>query len=398
MGTSNSSGGRPGESGVSQDLIGTISLNLKEWNERRTSDEILREIQQSLSGMVGIRIATRKPDNGPPSGKPISIEISSRSPSLLDDSVEKISNALANIDGVINLQDDRPLPGIEWQIKVDRAEAARFGADITVIGTMIQLVTNGIKLGEYRPDDADDELDIRVRYPIEKRNLDEIDKLRIPSNDGLIPLSNFIERTANQKVSTIHRTDLRRTMKVEADVASGYLDSDIVNIMTKVLPSLNIDSQVNIKFRGGSEDQAEAMDFLSKALLISLAIMFIILVTQFNSLFQAFLILTAVVFSTGGVLLSNLLINEPFSIIMGGVGVITLAGIVVNNNIVLIDTYNVLRARGEESFEAIIRTCAVRLRPVILTTITTLLLTPSLLMLQANIINYFSARGLKSQQ
>ncbi len=446
VGTSNSSGGRPGESGVSQDLIGTISLNLKEWNERRTSDEILREIQQSLSGMVGIRIATRKPDNGPPSGKPISIEISSRSPSLLDDSVEKISNALANIDGVINLQDDRPLPGIEWQIKVDRAEAARFGADITVIGTMIQLVTNGIKLGEYRPDDADDELDIRVRYPIEKRNLDEIDKLRIPSNDGLIPLSNFIERTANQKVSTIHRTDLRRTMKVEADVASGYLDSDIVNIMTKVLPSLNIDSQVNIKFRGGSEDQAEAMDFLSKALLISLAIMFIILVTQFNSLFQAFLILTAVVFSTGGVLLSNLLINEPFSIIMGGVGVITLAGIVVNNNIVLIDTYNVLRARGEESFEAIIRTCAVRLRPVILTTITTimgllpmalsmninfisrevsfgapstqwwvqlsssvavglafatiltLLLTPSLLMLQANIINYFSARGLKSQQ
>ena len=440
VGTSNSSSGRPGESGASQDLIGTISLNLKEWNERRPSDEILREIRQSLSGMVGIRIATRKPDNGPPSGKPISIEISSRNPSLLYESVEKVSNALANIDGVINLQDDRPLPGIEWQIKVDRAEAARFGADITVIGTMIQLVTNGIKLGEYRPDDADDELDIRVRYPINKRNLDEIDKLRIPSNEGLIPLSNFIERTANQKVSTIHRTDLRRTMKVEADVTSGYLDADIVNIMTQILPSLNIDPQVNIKFRGGSEDQAEAMNFLSKALLISLAVMFIILVTQFNSLFQAFLILTAVVFSTGGVLLSNLIINEPFSIIMGGVGVITLAGIVVNNNIVLIDTYNVLRSKGEEPFEAIIRTCALRLRPVILTTVTTimglmpmalsmninfisrevsfgapstqwwvqlsssvaiglafatiltLLLTPSFLMLQANILNYFSAR------
>ena len=440
VGSSSSGGGRPGGSGASQDLIGTISLNLKEWDQRRPVDEILNDIRESLTGIVGIKLATRKPENGPPSGKPISIEISSRNPELLYGSVEKISNALGSIDGIINLQDDRPLPGIEWQIKVDRAAAARFGADITVIGTMIQLVTNGIKLGEYRPDDADDELDIRVRFPPNKRNLDEIDKLRISSNEGLIPISNFITRVPEQKVSTIHRTDLRRTMKVEAYVASGYLDSEIVKDMMGILPSLDIHPQVNVKFRGGSEDQEEAMNFLTKALVISLAIMFIILVTQFNSLFQAFLILTAVVFSTGGVLLSNLITGEPFSIIMSGVGVITLAGIVVNNNIVLIDTYNVLRSRGEKPIEAIIRTCVVRLRPVILTTVTTimglmpmalsmninflsrdvsfgapstqmwvqlssavavglafatiltLLLTPSFLMLQANALNYYSKR------
>tara|TARA_B110001454_G_scaffold66826_1_gene65039 strand:+ start:5643 stop:8813 length:3171 start_codon:yes stop_codon:yes gene_type:complete len=443
IGTSNSGGARPGESSASQDLIGTISLNLKEWDQRRPVDEIFHDIRQSVSGIAGIKIATRKPQEGPPSGKPITIEISSRNPDLLSDSVESISNALAGINGVINLQDDRPLKGIEWQIKVDRAEAARFGADITVIGTMIQLVTNGIKLGEYRPDDADDELDIRVRFPKNRRNLDEIDILRIPSNAGLIPLSNFITRVAAQKVSTIHRTDLRRTMKVEADVAPGYFDSEIVKEMIKILPNLDIHPQVNIKFRGGSEDQAEAMSFLTKALTISLAIMFIILVTQFNSFFQAFLILTAVVFSTGGVLLSNLITGEPFSIIMSGVGVIILAGIVVNNNIVLIDTYNVLRTRGEKPLEAIIRTCAVRLRPVILTTVTTiiglmpmalsmninflsrevsfgapstqwwaqlstavavglafatiltLLLTPSFLMLQANILSYYSTNKSK---
>ena len=443
IGTSNSGGARPGESSASQDLIGTISLNLKEWDQRRPVDEIFHDIRQSVSGIAGIKIATRKPQEGPPSGKPITIEISSRNPDLLSDSVESISNALAGINGVINLQDDRPLKGIEWQIKVDRAEAARFGADITVIGTMIQLVTNGIKLGEYRPDDADDELDIRVRFPKNRRNLDEIDILRIPSNAGLIPLSNFITRVAAQKVSTIHRTDLRRTMKVEADVAPGYFDSEIVKEMIKILPNLDIHPQVNIKFRVGSEDQAEAMIFLTKALTISLAIMFIILVTQFNSFFQAFLILTAVVFSTGGVLLSNLITGEPFSIIMSGVGVIILAGIVVNNNIVLIDTYNVLRTRGEKPLEAIIRTCAVRLRPVILTTVTTiiglmpmalsmninflsrevsfgapstqwwaqlstavavglafatiltLLLTPSFLMLQANILSYYSTNKSK---
>ena len=442
-GSSNTGRGRPSESSASQDLIGTISLNLKDWDQRRPVDEIFHDIRQSVSGIAGIKIATRKPEEGPPSGKPITIEISSRNPDLLSDSVESISNALASINGVINLQDDRPLKGIEWQIKVDRAEAARFGADITVIGTMIQLVTNGIKLGEYRPDDADDELDIRVRYPKNRRNLDEIDNLRIPSNEGLIPLSNFITRIAEQKVSTIHRSDLRRTMKVEADVAPGYFDSEIIKEMIKILPNLDIHPQVNIKFSGGYEDQAEAMSFLTKALTISLAIMFIILVTQFNSFFQAFLILTAVVFSTGGVLLSNLITGEPFSIIMSGVGVIILAGIVVNNNIVLIDTYNVLRTRGENSLEAIIRTCAVRLRPVILTTVTTimglmpmalsmninflsrevsfgapstqwwtqlstavavglafatiltLLLTPSFLMLQANILSYYSTNKSK---
>lgn len=442
-GSSNTGRGRPSESSASQDLIGTISLNLKEWDQRRPVDEIFHDIRQSVSEIAGIKIATRKPEEGPPSGKPITIEISSRNPDLLSDSVESISNALASINGVINLQDDRPLKGIEWQIKVDRAEAARFGADITVIGTMIQLVTNGIKLGEYRPDDADDELDIRVRYPKNRRNFDEIDNLRIPSDEGLIPLSNFITRIAEQKVSTIHRSDLRRTMKVEADVAPGYFDSEIIKEMIKILPNLDIHPQVNIKFSGGYEDQAEAMSFLTKALTISLAIMFIILVTQFNSFFQAFLILTAVVFSTGGVLLSNLITGEPFSIIMSGVGVIILAGIVVNNNIVLIDTYNVLRTRGENSLEAIIRTCAVRLRPVILTTVTTimglmpmalsmninflsrevsfgapstqwwtqlstavavglafatiltLLLTPSFLMLQANILSYYSTNKSK---
>jgi len=442
-GSSNTGRGRPSESSASQDLIGTISLNLKEWDQRRPVDEIFHDIRQSVSGIAGIKIATRKPEEGPPSGKPITIEISSRNPDLLSDSVESISNALASINGVINLQDDRPLKGIEWQIKVDRAEAARFGADITVIGTMIQLVTNGIKLGEYRPDDADDELDIRVRYPKNRRNFDEIDNLRIPSDEGLIPLSNFITRIAEQKVSTIHRSDLRRTMKVEADVAPGYFDSEIIKEMIKILPNLDIHPQVNIKFSGGYEDQAEAMSFLTKALTISLAIMFIILVTQFNSFFQAFLILTAVVFSTGGVLLSNLITGEPFSIIMSGVGVIILAGIVVNNNIVLIDTYNVLRTRGENPLEAIIRTCAVRLRPVILTTVTTimglmpmalsmninflsrevsfgapstqwwtqlstavavglafatiltLLLTPSFLMLQANILSYYSTNKSK---
>ncbi|MDH4256092.1 MAG: efflux RND transporter permease subunit, partial [Gammaproteobacteria bacterium] len=359
--------------GAAEDQIGSISLNFVEWNQRRSVDEILQDIREAVAGLAGITVEARKPQDGPRQGKPISIELSSRYPELLEDTVGRIRNALVSLDGVINVEDSRPLPGIEWQIDVDRAEAARFGADITLVGNMIQLVTNGIKIGEYRPDDADDEIDIRIRYPYDSRSLAQIDELRIPTNNGLVPISNFVERVPAQKVSTIQRTDLRRTMKIEADVAPGFLDSLIVADMAELLPSLGLDPRVVVSFRGGSEDQAEAMAFLQKAMLIALAAMAIILVTQFNSLFQAFLILTAVVFSTGGVLLGHMLMDRPFGIIMSGIGVITLAGIVVNNNIVFIDTYNVLRRRGEAPYEAVLRTCAVRLRPVLLTTVTTIL-------------------------
>ena len=348
--------------GAAEDLIGSVTLNFVEWDERRKADVILREIRESVSGLAGIRVQTRKAEDGPQQGKPIAIELSSRFPEMLETATGRVREALQSVDGVFNVEDTRPLPGIEWQIDVDRAQAAKFGADITLVGNMIQLVTNGIKIGEYRPDDAEDEIDIRVRYPYDSRSLDQIDTLRIPTNDGLIPISNFVKRVPANKVSSIRRTNLRRTMQVNADVEEGYLDADIVAEMTEMLPFLDIDPAVSVTFRGGNEDQQEASAFLGKAMLIAIAVMAIILVTQFNSLFQALLILTAVVFSTGGVLLGHLIMDRPFGIVMSGVGVITLAGIVVNNNIVFIDTYNVLRGRGADAFEAILRTCAVLCR------------------------------------
>ena len=227
----------------------------------------------------------------------------------------------------------------------------------------------------------------------------QIDTLRITTADGLIPISNFVKRVPANKVSSIQRTNLRRKMTVNADVREGYLDADIVTEMAAMLPFLDIDPTVDVIFRGGSEDQQEASAFLGKAMLIAIAVMAIILVTQFNSLFQAFLILTAVVFSTGGVLLGHLIMDRPFGIVMSGVGVITLAGIVVNNNIVFIDTYNVWRSRGTEAFEAILRTCAVRLRPVLLTTVTTILgLLPMVFALDIDLVARHISVGAPSTQ
>jgi len=366
-------GGGQGANSGGEDLIGTLTLNLEDWDQREKADVILTEIREATADLVGIGIEARKPDMGPQQGKPVHFEFSSRSQSALEQSIRDARAVMDRHPGLINVEDSRPLPGIEWQIKVDRAEAARFGADVSLVGAMVQLVTNGIKIGEYRPDDSDDEIDIRVRYPAESRSLTQIDELRIPTPDGLVPISTFVERVPAQKVSTITRTDMHRTMYIDADITPGYLESEVVAELRELMADVQFDPRVSGAFRGSAEDQAEDMAFLLRAMLMALAIMAIILVTQFNSIYQAALILTAVVFSTGGVLLGHLAMGKPFGVIMSSVGVITLAGIVVNNNIVFIDSYNVLRSRGEPAFRAILRTCAIRLRPVLLTTVTTVI-------------------------
>jgi multidrug efflux pump len=382
-----------------EDQIGSLTLNYVDWRLHRPADEIMAEIRERTSDLAGIRIETRKPDPGPPIGKPIRVEFSSRFPDQLNDAVARVRAHMESHDDIINIEDSRPLPGIEWQIKVDRAEAARFGADISLVGAMVQLVTNGIKIGEYRPDDSDDEIDIRVRYPENSRSLAQIDELRIPTDQGLVPISTFIERMPAQKVGTIRRTDMRRTLAIDADVAAGVLVDDVVRQLKATLTNLDIDPRVSFSFRGSTEDQQEDMDFLARAMMMALAIMAIILVTQFNSIYQAGLILTAVLFSTGGVLLGHLIMGKPFGVIMSSVGVITLAGIVVNNNIVFIDTYNVLRSRGEQPFDAVLRTCAIRLRPVLLTTVTTIVgLLPMVLGVNINLIDRDISIGAPSSQ
>ncbi len=382
-----------------EDQIGTLTLNYVHWDLRRKADAILEDVRYRTRDLVGIQIEPRKPDAGPPIGKPIRIEFSSRHPDLLSAAVADVRKLMENQSGIINIEDSRPLPGIEWQIIVDRAEAARFGADVALVGAMVQLVTNGIKIGEYRPDDSDDEIDIRVRYPESSRSLAQIDELRIPSEQGLVPISTFVERVPAQKVSNIRRIDMRRTMSIDADVAAGYLVNDLVAELRELLPDLEVDPRVNMTFGGSTQDQEEDQAFLARAMLMALAIMAIILVTQFNSIYQAGLILTAVVFSTGGVLLGHLILGKPFGVIMSSVGVITLAGIVVNNNIVLIDTFNVFRSRGEQAFDAILRTCAVRLRPVMLTTVTTIVgLMPMVLGVNINLIDRDVSIGAPSSQ
>jgi len=272
-----------------------------------------------------------------------------------------------------DISDSRALPGLEWKLSVDKAQAAIYGADVSQVGIGVQLVTNGVKVGEYRPDRADDGVDIRVRYPIESRGINALDQLRIATPTGLVPISNFVTRSAIPNVDTLQRVDGVPIGQIRADIAPGVLADDKVRAMERWIDQQNWPSGLMLKFRGANEDQANSMAFIRVAFSLSLILMFILLVTQFNNFYQSFLILFAVVLSTAGVFLGLLFTGNPFSALLTGVGVVSLAGIVVNNNIVLIDTYNHLRKEHPDLdyISLIVRTGAQRLRPVVLTTITT---------------------------
>lgn len=382
-----------------EDVIGLLQLELADWQQRRPANEILTEVRQRVADLAGIIIETRKQEAGPSEGKPIQVQLSSRQPELLPDAVARVRKGMRKLGGFVDVTDSRPIPGIEWQVQVDRAEAGRYGADIASVGNAIQLVTTGIKVGEYRPDDSDDEVDIRVRFPVNNRSIEDVDRLRIPSANGTIPVDNFVKRVAKPRVGTLERSGAQRVLTVQADVAEGLLLDAKVQELRRWLAGANLDPRVEVSFKGEDEDQREAQAFLSKAFGIALFLMAIILVMQFNSFYQALLILSAVLFSTIGVLLGLLVTQQPFGVVMSGVGVIALAGIVVNNNIVLIDTFNQFKAKGLATHEAVLRTGAQRLRPVLLTTITTILgLLPMVLGINVDLINRAITVGAPSSQ
>jgi multidrug efflux pump len=384
---------------VAEDIIGRISLQLIDWDQRRPASDIMDDVRARTADLAGISVEPQVQESGITSGKPIQLELSAQNPGLLSQAVADLRAGMEQIGGFIDITDSRPLPGIDWRIEVNRQEAARFGTDISSIGSAIQLVTNGILLGDYRPDNADDEVDIRVRFPEHLRNLSQLDRLNVNTLQGNVPLSNFMQRVPSPRVGNLERTDGIRVMKVAADVEEDLLPDEKVQELQAWLATGGLDPEINVTFRGEDQDQREAEAFLTKAFGVALFMMALILVTQFNSFYQTFLILTAVLFSTVGVFLGLLITDQPFGIVMAGIGVIALAGIVVNNNIVLIDTFNLIRAQGAIAGEAALLTCAQRVRPVMLTTITTILgLTPMAIGMNFDLMNRVVEFGSPSTQ
>ena len=325
--------------------------------------------------------------------------MSSREPARIARAVAGIRAVMEELGGFAAAEDDRPLPGIEWRLKVDRERAARAGADVATLGNAVQLVTSGIRVSGYRPEDSDDELDIRVRFPYSERNLGQLDQLRVPTANGMVPIGNFVTLEPSPRTGVLRRVDGRRAMTVRSDVEPGLLVDDRTRALRRALAGAEPDPAVEVRFKGEDADQKEAGEFLVRAFIGAVLLMGLILVTLFNSVYQAVLVLSAIVLSTAGVLIGLMVTAQPFGIVMVGLGIIALAGIVVNNNIVLIDTYNRMRAGGMDGYTAALETGKLRLRPVFLTALTTVLgLMPMVLAMNLDLIDREITFGAPSTQ
>ncbi len=379
------------------DVIGVLQFQLLDWHQRRPASRILDSMRELTADLPGIVIEVREQEQGPAGGKPVELQVSAPDPVLASRVTDQLRARMVELGGFIDIEDDRSLPGIEWRFQVDREAAARFGADVLSVGSAIQLVTNGLMLTTYRPEDASDEVDIRVRLPESWRSLDQLGRLSLNTARGKVPLSNFVTLEPAPKTGTVRRIDGRRAITVRADLAEGFRLDERLGALRSSFGQLP--AGVSVSVAGEDADQREAAQFLTTAFLIAILLMTLILVTQFNSLFQTALVLSAVVFSTAGVLLGLLINGQSFGIVMVGMGIIALAGIVVNNNIVLIDTYNQLRAEGLEPAKAALETGCLRLRPVLLTAITTILgLMPMVLGINVNLLEPSLGLGAPSTQ
>lgn len=358
---------------IAEDVVGIIQIEFVDWQQRRPARDILADIGRRTRDLAGIAVEAQKEKAGPPVGKPIQVQIAAREPELITPAAARIAAKFETIPGLIGLEDSRALPGIEWELRVDRSEAARYGADVTAVGNAIKLVTNGMKITDYRPNDSDDEVDIVARYPIDWRSLDQLDQIRIQTAHGLMPVGLFVTRTAKPKTGTLYRTDGRRVISVKADVAPGVLPDDKVREIKAWLAGENFDARLEFRFKGEDEEQKKAQAFLSKAFIIALFLIAVILLLQFNSFYSAGLILSAVIMSTIGVFIGLIATGQPFGIVMTGIGVVALAGTVVQNNIVLIDTFDEYVRTEPTVRAAVLRTGRERLRPVLLTALNTVL-------------------------
>jgi multidrug efflux pump len=358
---------------LTEDTIGVIQFEFVDWRKRAPAHQIMDAIRERAADIPGIMVEVTAPRAGPPTGKPIQVQIGAVDPAVLPGVAKKVAAMLAGRPDVRDIDDGQPLPGIDWKIEVNNAEAAKYGAGVGTVGSALQLVTNGLKATEYRPIDSDKSVDILVRFPPDKRSLDQIDDLRVQTAVGSVPIGNFVKRVAAPRVGYINRVNANRVMTVSANLAEGVQSAKVQQEIAAELAKANLGPGVTWKLKGEDEERAKAGAFLMKAFATALFLIFAILLAQFNKLTSVGLVLTAVVLSTFGVMLGLLIMGQPFGVVMTGIGVIANAGVIVNNNIVLIDTYDRLRREGVAAYEAIMQTCRERARPVVLTAVTAIL-------------------------
>ncbi|UCF30611.1 MAG: efflux RND transporter permease subunit [bacterium] len=355
----------------------TVSMEFVEREERQEpSMAVVDRIRDSLKHLSGADIKVEKERMGPPVGAPVEVKIRGEEVEVLSSLLERAKALMQEVPGLVDIEDDLSRAKPEITIQVDREKASLLGLSTIEVSNTVKAAVNGWKIGDYR--EGDDEYDIVARLPRRSRMaLSQIESLLIPTRTGdPVPLSSVARLEMGTGFGAIRHLDQKRLIRVMANT-SGRSSIEVLSDVQSRLENLDLPPGYSINYGGDQEERQKSSAFLSKAFLAAVFFIFLVLLTQFNSLKQALIVISSVILSLMGVFLGLMITGMPFGIIMTGIGVISLAGVVVNNAIVLIDYINKLRTRGLDLTEALIRAGTVRFRPVMLTAITTILgLTP----------------------
>jgi multidrug efflux pump subunit AcrB len=367
-----SAGGSSAFSSNTPNHIGVRFLDLED--RRQSSHDTVAEIRKRIKDIPGGKITIAMEEEGPPTGAPINIEIAGDNFTVLGEIARQVKDTLAKQPHVEDVRDDfvEGIPSV--QVLIDRQKASLFGLSTDLIGFALKSAYNGLEVSSFREGDDDYDITVQLADP-DRRVVDILHELMLPTPSGqMVPLSTVARVTFAGSIGDINRINNERVVTVKANVDETKIPGPVARAQAaEFLKEFPLPPGYKMTFTGEFEFQKESEDFLSKAFLVALLLIFLILVTMFNSITQPFIIMTSVILSLGGAFLGLALFKSPFGIIMTGVGVISLAGVVVNNAIVLIDYTNRLRERGFALQDAVISAGVTRLRPVLLTAVTTIL-------------------------
>ena len=368
-------GGDPFSGGASgEPHVANLTLTFHDYEDRaRPSAKAIDDLRGVLTDLAGAEIKVDKPQEGPPVGAPITVRVIGEDFDVLRRLSDKVKRAVARDRRVVNVRSDFEAARPELAFKVDRRQAALLGVNTAAIGNFLKTAIFGREVGTYRQ--FNDEYDITIRLPLSQRaNIEDILRLRVPNANGqAVPLSSLGTFSYTGGLGTIRRLDQKRVITITADNAEGTNADAVRNDVQADLASIDLPDGYELQFAGEKEELDKAAAFLGKAYVIAVLIIVMILVAQFNTLSAPLIIMTTVLLSLIGVLAGLLICEMPFGVVMTGVGVISLAGVVVNNAIVLLDYTRQLQRRGLDLVDATVRAGVTRLRPVLLTAATTIL-------------------------
>jgi multidrug efflux pump subunit AcrB len=363
-----------GGGGASNESRVTIDLEDREFRSQN-SLLTLSQVRDAVSDIEGAEIQVDKPQDGPQVGKPVTIRIFGDDLEVLSRLSQEIQDHIRSVPGLVNLDDDLDRGKPELRLHVDRVDAMLAGLSTRDIAATIQTAVRGTDASEYRI--GEDEYDIVVRLAPEARgSLDDLGNLTVPDDDGVpVPLRALARLEPGVGPAAIRRVDLKRVVTVDADVvrAEGRTEDSVRADVAGRLAKVELPAGYRWAFAGSNTEEKESQAFLQRAFVIALLLILLILVAQFDSVLVPAAIMVSVVLSLIGVFWGLILTATPFGIIMTGIGVISLAGVVVNNAIVLLDFVQQARARGAEKTQAVIDSGVIRMRPVLLTAVTTVL-------------------------